>query len=205
MSNSRLLSYIDLSSAWNDRNGNISSIVIHHAAGVCSLEDFSAILRQPIAVSWHYGIANDGKIGMYTEEQYRAWATGDDTVDNSCVSIMISNSSVGNSWPISNAAYDSLLYLLQDICQRNEIIKLTYTGRLQGSNLLLHRWFKDVPCPGNYLVSKIPNIIQTVNQRLQSNYSLPYFWNDSVGLTAYDADVLGTTDIPQELISNDRS
>lgn len=203
MSNSRLLSYIDLSGGWDTRASEISRIVIHHSAGVCTLENFSSICRTPMSISWHYGIANDGKIGMYVEEQYRAWAIGDDTVDNTCVSIMISNSSISNSWPISNAAYDSLLYLLQDICQRNNITRLTYTGKLQGSNLILHRWFKDVPCPGDYLVSKIPNIIQTVNQRLQSNYSLPYFWNDSVGLTAYDADVLGTTELPQELISND--
>lgn len=203
MSNSRLLSYIDLSGGWDTRTNSISSIVIHHSASVCTLENFSSICRTPMSISWHYGISDDGRIGMYVEEQYRAWATGDDITDNSCVSIMISNSSVGSSWPISNAAYDALLYLLQDICQRNDITKLTYTGRLQGSNLILHRWFKDVPCPGDYLVSKIPNIIQTVNQRLQSNYTLPYFWNDSVGLTAYDADVLGTTEIPQELISND--
>jgi nucleoid-associated protein YgaU len=52
-----------------------------------------------------------------------------------------------------------------DICQRNGIEKLNYTGDKSG-NLTMHKWFAATGCPGPYLESKFPYIAEEVNKRL---------------------------------------
>lgn len=170
MSNSPLATYIDTSTGnWNYRpSPTISRITIHHAAGIASMETFSAILRSGRECSWNYAIANDGTIGLFVDESHRAWTSSSAANDNIAVTIEVSNSEVGGNWPVSDAAYESILKLCTDICRRNNITKLTYTGQLSGSNLTMHQWFASTACPGEYLKSKFPSIAATVNARLAS-------------------------------------
>ena len=171
MSNSSLATYIDTgSNNWNYRNQPISRITIHHCAGVCSLESLSSIIRSR-EVSYNYGIDNSGRIGLYVDESHRAWTSSSPSNDHMAVTIEVSNSSVGGDWPVSNAAYASLLNLCEDICRRNGIRALTYTGRLEGSNLTMHQWFANTACPGPYLKARFPAIASEVNRRLGSSTS----------------------------------
>lgn len=173
MSNSSLATYRDTSTGnWNYRNQPITRITIHHAAGVCNMSSFSSILRSGRSVSWNYAIGNDGTIGLFVDESHRAWTSSSPDNDHRAITIEVSNSSTGGNWPVSPSAYNALLKLCEDICRRNNIKKLTYTGQLQGSNLTLHQWFSNTACPGPYLKSKIPEIAKTVNQRLGSPNSL---------------------------------
>ncbi|MBU0279366.1 lysozyme, partial [Gemella sp. zg-1178] len=62
--------------------------------------------------------------------------------------------------------------LCVDICSRNGINKLEYTGDTTG-NLTKHEWFAPTNCPGPYLGSKFPYIAAEVNKRLSGQASTP--------------------------------
>lgn len=172
MSNSALTTYQDTSTGnWNYRDDSISRITVHHSASIMTLENFSALLRTDLQVSWNYAIDNSGRIGLYVDESHRSWCSSSPENDHKAVTIMVSNSDTTSDWPISAAAYESLKKLMLDICERNNIDKLTYTGRLQGSNLTLHKWFTSTICPGPYIESKIPELVRSINSSIQSNSS----------------------------------
>ena len=52
-----------------------------------------------------------------------------------------------------------------DICQRNNIPVINYTGDARG-NLTMHSFFSATACPGPYLKSKFPYIADEINKRL---------------------------------------
>lgn len=201
MSNSSLAVYIDTNTEnCAPRAYKITRISIHHAAGVCSLEQFSSILRYSDA-SWNYGISNDGKIGLYVDEAYRAYTSCNYDNDNRAVTIEVSNSACGDEWPISEQAYQALVLLCEDICRRNNIEKLTYTGALEGSNVTLHQWFWATLCPGPYLKSKIPNLVADVNARLSLPSKITEY--DPSNPTAYDTAICGSVEANQALVDTD--
>lgn len=203
MSISPLVSYTDFKScdgAWNYRasskynpSGKITKITVHHAAGVTSLQGFSSTLKAAAkrkangertrSVSWNYAIDTKGNIGVYVDECNRAWTSSSPSNDYQAVTIEVSNSSTGGNWPVSDASFQALLNLCEDICRRNGIAALTYTGKVAGSNLTRHDWFENKLCPGPYLGSKFPEIVATVNKRLGG----PATYDASkISSTAYD-------------------
>jgi len=145
--NSPLVTYTKLSPFKNSpRNQPISKIIIHHMAGVASVESFGTIVTTPgREMSANYAIGNDGRIGLYCPEEDRCWCSSSAWVDNRGIAIEVSNSKLGEPWPISKKAWDSMIALCADICKRNNIPKLTYTGDKEGS-LCFHRWFAPTGC-----------------------------------------------------------
>lgn len=183
MSNSNLVSYIDSgSSNYNERTGPISKITIHHAAGkLLTLQQFSNIMHSPNReVSWNYAIAYDGSIGLFIPEKYRAWTTSNRDNDMIAITIEVSNSTNDEPWPISNESYKSLINLCEDICRRNNIKAIQYTGDKSG-NLTMHKWFASTGCPGPTLSTKFPEIMQEVNKRLGQPSTLQYITNPITG------------------------
>ena len=85
--------------------------------------------------------------------------------DNRAVNIEVANCATGGDWPVSSAAYNRLIDLCVDICQRNGIKALNYTGDADG-NLTEHRMFMATACPGPYLHERMPQIAAAVNARL---------------------------------------
>lgn len=145
--NSPLVSYTKLSPFKNSpRNQPISKIIIHHTAGVVSVESFGAIVTAPgREMSANYAIGNDGRIGLYCPEEDRCWCSSSAWVDHRGIAIEVSNSKLGEPWPISKKAWDSMIALCADICKRNNIPKMTYTGDKDGV-LCFHRWFAATGC-----------------------------------------------------------
>lgn len=182
MSNSNLVSYVDSgSSNYNQRTGPISKITIHHAAGKLTLQQFSNIMHSPSReVSWNYAIAYDGSIGLFIPESYRAWTTSNRDNDMVAITIEVSNSSNGEPWPISDESYKSLINLCEDICRRNNITAIKYTGDKSG-NLTMHKWFASTGCPGTTLSAKFPEIMNEVNKRLGQPCTLQYVTNPLTG------------------------
>lgn len=169
MSNSGLVNYIRISpNKTSPRNGRIKNIVIHHMAGNLTVETcgnvFAPSSRQ---ASSNYGIGSDGRVGMYVEEKDRAWTTGN-KIDHSSVTIEVADDKIGGGWHSSDKAMASLVNLCVDICKRNGIKKLNYTGNKSG-NLLMHKWYQATDCPGAYLESKFPWIASEVNKKLSGN------------------------------------
>ena len=177
MSNSSLVNYTKLSPNCSSRTGKISKITIHHMAGNLSVEacanEFQNTSRQ---ASSNYGVGTDGRIGLYVEESCRAWTSSNRDNDNIAVTIEVANDSRDPDWHVSDKALESTIALCADICQRNGIAELNYTGDKSG-NLTLHRFFASTLCPGPYLESKIPYIVSEVNKRLSTGADTPQVEN----------------------------
>lgn len=70
-------------------------------------------------------------------------------------------------WHVSGEAYEKLLELCTDICRRNGIEELRYTGGTDG-NLTLHKMFSsETECPGPYLERRMGEIAAEVTRRLR--------------------------------------
>ena len=169
MSNSPLVAYTKLSPHKRDRNGNkISKITIHHAAVVdASLQGLGNGFSGSRVASSNYGIDSDGNVGMYVEEQYRAITSSNTANDSVAVTIEVMNCKGSPNWEVSDKALEALIELCVDICKRNGIAKLNFTGDKSG-NLTMHKMFAATACPGPYLQGKFPYIANEVNRRLSA-------------------------------------
>ena len=167
MSNSSLISYTKISpNRTSPRKKPIRKITIHHMAGNLTVEQCGAVFAPTSRkASSNYGIGTDGRIGMYVEEKDRAWTSSSPDNDNQAVTIEVANNTSGPNWTVSDKAMASLIDLCVDICKRNGIQRLNFTGDKTG-NLTMHCYFKSTLCPGPYLKSKFPYIASEVNKRL---------------------------------------
>lgn len=169
MSNSSLVQYTRISpNSNNPRNHKIDKITIHHTAGVVSVETLGEIFASSSRqASSNYGIGSDGRIAMYVEEKNRSWCSSSWDNDQRAITIEVSNSSAGGNWQVSDYVLSRLIELCVDICKRNGIERLNFTGDANG-NLTMHRYFANTSCPGDYLASKFPYIAEEVNKRLKT-------------------------------------
>lgn len=172
MSNSSLVSYIKLSPNYSVvENKKNKKIAIHHMAGNCSIETCGNIFANPARkASSNYGIGTDGRIGMYVEEKHRSWCTSSRALDGEAITIEVANDGGRPNWHVSDKALAALIDLCTDICKRNGIEKLVYTGDKTG-NLMKHEWYANTTCPGPYLGGKFPYIAEEVNKRLAGQSS----------------------------------
>jgi hypothetical protein len=177
MSNSNLVNYTKISPHSNPRNKPIQKITIHHMAGNLSVETCGQVFQTKRASS-NYGIGSDGRVGMYVEEHNRAWTSSNADNDHQAVTIEVANDTLGGDWHVSDKALSKLIELCTDVCKRNGIKQLNFTGDKTG-NLTMHKWFTVTNCPGAYLESKFPHIASEVNKRLTQK--LPQSVEYSVG------------------------
>lgn len=173
-SNSSLISYAYLSpNADFPRTQEIDTITIHHMAGNLSLEKVGELFsKRDYNASSNYAIDSQGNIGLFVEEANRAWSSSNRENDNKAITIEVANDDEANGqWHVSRNAFDSLVDLCVDICRRNNIDKLVYTGDTQG-NVTLHSMFSDeTDCPGPYLTNQIPQLVNRVNVELANGQS----------------------------------
>ena len=179
MSNSKLVVYTKLSPhCTKPRQGKIKGISIHTMAGPGSVEGCGQVFQTSEASS-HYGIGPDGRIGQYVLEENRAWCCSH-KVDHQVVTIEVSSiQSYEEPYECTAAAFESLIDLCVDICQRNGIKKLiwkegkqycpAFTGNWAVCNMVPHRYTTDKgkSCPGDYLFGKYGEIAERVNARLK--------------------------------------
>lgn len=178
MSNSKLVSYTKISPNSSARTAPISKITIHHMAGNLSVENCGNIFASPSRqASSNYGIGSDGRIALYVDESRRAWTSSNRDNDNVAVTIEVANCGGAPNWPISDKAMEALIALCADICKRNKITRLNYTGDKNG-NLTRHNMFAATGCPGPYLQSKFPYIAERVNSQLTTIYRVRKSWDD---------------------------
>lgn len=157
------------------RNHVIDTITIHCVVGQLSVESLGAGFATTARnASSNYGIGYDGRIGMYVEEKDRSWCSSNRNNDNRAITIEVASD---NTYPyaVNEAAYKSLINLLVDICQRNNIKNLLWQndksliGQIDKQNMTVHRWFANTECPGEYLYSRHTQIASEVNARLGSD------------------------------------
>jgi hypothetical protein len=169
MANSPLVTYKRISpNSSNPRKSKIKKITIHHMGGSLSVETCGEIFADPARqASSNYAIDINGKVGLYVEEKNRAWTSSNADNDNQAVTIEVANDRIGGNWHVSDKVLTKLIDLCVDICERNGIEKLVFTGDAKG-NLTMHKYFANTICPGAYLESKFPYIANEVNKRLSN-------------------------------------
>ena len=125
----------------------ISKITIHHMAGNLSIETCGNVFLNPNKqASSNYGIGSDGRIACYVEEENHPWTSANWENDDRAITIEVANSESGGDWPISQAAYASLISLCADICNRYGIY--SYYDGTPSATLTEHCMFVATNCPG---------------------------------------------------------
>ena len=166
MSNSPLVDIEMITQNKTPRTAKIDTITIHHMATISTAQACAAsFLPSARKASANYCIGNDGDVALSVPEDYRSWCSSSYENDNRAITIEVSNDGRWPDWHVGDVAMEKLLELCVDICQRNGIERLNYTGDTTG-NLTMHKWFQSTLCPGPYLESKFPWIAEEVNRRL---------------------------------------
>ena len=89
--------------------------------------------------SSNYGIGSDGRVGLYVDEANRSWCSSSPDNDHQAITIEVANDVIGGNWHVSDVALAKLIDLCVDICERNGINRLVFTGNASG-NLTLHNY-----------------------------------------------------------------
>lgn len=184
MSNSPLVTYTNLSpNKTSPRNHVIDTITIHCIVGQWTAKQgCDYFSKSSIKASPNYVVGKDGSIGLCVEEKDRSWCTGATNPiyingisgaqnDHRAITIEVA-SDISHPYAVTNAAYEALINLLVDICQRNNIKQLlwkndkTLVGQTDKQNMTAHRWFANKTCPGDYLYNRFGDIAEKVNQKL---------------------------------------
>ena len=194
MSYSPLVDYVKLTHNCNKpRKYPISVITIHHMAGNLDVETCGRLFSGTRQASSNYAIGTDGRIACYVEEENRAWTSSSAENDHKAITIEVANDQIGGNWHVGDLALQRLIELCVDICQRNNIKELVFTGDIKG-NVTLHKWFAATACPGPYLESKIPYVVEEVNKALRNGGktvdNTPDKWAESAVDFALDNDII---------------
>lgn len=166
MSRSPLAKTVMLSNNYNKMLNKVNrKITIHHMAGNLTFNQLSNTFANRKCSS-NYAIDSNGKVGLFVEEEKRSWASASYANDSQAVTIEVANNSGAPNWTISDKAMKTLIDLCVDICQRNNIKELIFTGDKNGT-LTYHYMFCATACPGPYIKSKTSYICDEVNKRLK--------------------------------------
>lgn len=156
-----------------NKEGKITKITVHHMAGIMTADDCAKMhLNSDRKASANYYIGKLGEIAAGVPESRRAWTSSNAANDYKAVTIEVSNNMNGEPWEVSAASWSSLIALCTDICVRNGIKRLDYTGDSSG-NLTTHNMFAKTACPGTYLMSKMKELARLVNLNLSADEKEP--------------------------------
>ena len=164
-----------------NRNHAIDTITIHCFVGQVTAKRGCEVF-QPSSkgASCNYVVGYDGSIGLCVEEKDRSWCTGGykkvngisgSSNDYQAVTIEVA-CEAKHPYAITEKAMAALIELCTDICRRNGIKKLLWSGdkNLVGNpakqNLTVHRWFANKACPGDYIYQRLGDIAAKVNAKL---------------------------------------
>ena len=166
MAISEMTTYTSLTDHMDEGRGGkkIDKIFIHHAAGFYTMEEMADLFKTR-AASAHYGV-KEKEIGCFVDESNTAWHCYSDEYNPRSIGIeLVNDQKAEGNWHVSDVTLETGIKLTADICRRNGIEKLVYTGDLSG-NLCMHCWTRDTECPGGYLKGKFEYIAAEVNKLL---------------------------------------
>lgn len=138
------------------KNFKIEEITVHHAAGVITLDTLKKVLADR-NISSTYGL-RDTDVRQFVLEENTPWTNSQEAANSRAVTIEVCNSEGAPDWPVSAESYETLIELIYDIAKRNDLLPL-----VKGVSLTWHRMYSNTACPGNYLFSRLDNIVTQVN------------------------------------------
>ncbi len=174
-----------------NRNHAIDTITIHCLVGQVTAKRGCEVFQPSNEqASCNYVVGYDGSIGLCVEEKDRSWCTGGYTKDAKENKVPIRVNGISGSsndyqavtievacdathpYAITEKAMAALIELCADICRRNGIKKLLWSGdkslvgKPSKQNMTVHRWFANKACPGDYIYQRLPDIAAKVNAKL---------------------------------------
>lgn len=168
MSNSPLIDGVLLTDNYSSpRKHKIDRITPHYMAwytdGRTCCESFLPASRKASA---NYCIGKDGDIWLNVEEKNRAWTSSSSYNDNRAITIECANYMDADRYGmLPDKTWDSLVRLCVDICQRNDIPYINYTGDDNG-NLTKHKWYGSTDCPGPWFDNHFNDLAEQINRAL---------------------------------------
>lgn len=130
------------------RTHNIDTITPHTIAGNMTAENCARMFAgNTTQASSNYIIGSDGKIAMSVEEKNRSWCSSNADNDQRAITIEVAATQTTEPFPCTQAAWNSLVDLCVDICERNNIPELRWKadkaliGQVERQNITVHRWF----------------------------------------------------------------
>ncbi|MBB1023345.1 MULTISPECIES: peptidoglycan recognition protein family protein [unclassified Dietzia] len=124
------------------RNGRrIDKVVIHHNAGVLTVDQIYNVWLQRVA-SAHYQVESNGWIGQLVWDRDTAWHAANTFINETSIGIEVSNSGGAPGWPIDPRAVENAARLTASICRF-----FTLGRPVDGLNVRWHREFTSTSCP----------------------------------------------------------
>ena len=150
------------------RDGNkVCKITPHQMAGKLTGKQCAVnVFQKNNWASANYCIGYQGDLVCNVLEENRAYTSSSRWNDDRAITIEISNSANGTD-KITEASWNTLVNLCVDICQRYNF-RLEYTGTKEGT-LTTHDMYAKKNCPGAYIKSRLNELVNTVNSRLDQN------------------------------------
>lgn len=176
MSNSSLVTYTKISpNRTSPRTHAIDTITIHCLVGQWTAKQIGDYFANSnVQASPNYGVGKDGSIALCVPECDRSWCTSSRANDHRAVTVEVASDTT-HPYAVTDAAYQTLIRLVADVCQRNGIKKLVWStdkttrvNHLNGCNMTVHRDYANKACPGEYLYSRHGQIADAVNAILNS-------------------------------------
>lgn len=174
MSYSSLVSYYRLTKNHGSREGNrIEGFAIHCFVGQVSarrgVDYFAETDRDASA---NYVVGYDGQIGCSVDDELRSWCTSNG-IDKKIITIEMA-CDASHPYAVTSEAYAALIKLLADRCRAHGIPRLMWhedkaaalRWDLSHQNLVVHRWYDNKACPGDYLYNLHYQIAEQVNALL---------------------------------------
>lgn len=179
--NSPLVNYTLLSPNHGGQRGHkIDTITIHCVVGQLTAAGIASCFQGSRQASCNYGVGKDGDISLVVEEKNRSWCSSNRFNDDRAITIEVASDMTDPYW-VTDAAFDSVIKLVADICKRNDIKKLVWStnknervNHLNGCNMTVHRDYANKSCPGNYLYSRMGEIAEKVNEILEEENTMRY-------------------------------
>ncbi len=180
MSNSSLATYTNISeNKTSPRNATIDTVSVHVVVAQWTAQQTVDYL-QPSSkkASCNYAVGKDGSIAIGVQEKDRSWCTSDSSNDHRAITIEVASDTT-DPYAVTDAAYNALVKLLVDICQRNPALSgglkwqgdKDLIGTVSKQNMTVHRWFAAKACPGDYLYNLHGQIAADVNALLAGSSS----------------------------------
>lgn len=181
-------------------NHKIERLTVHCVVGRASAEQIANLRKfhDGKSASVNYIVGKNGEVVMQVPEDYRAWTSGSRDNDYRAITIEVSSDNF-HPYAFNDAEYKGLVELTVDIMKRNKKTKLVFIAdkttalnyQVKDNEMLItfHRWFQATACPGDWFISKCPEFVKTVNDRLGNEQSQPEPQPEPVNNTWYKVQV----------------
>lgn len=198
------ISYTNLSpNNSGKRTHVIDTITPHCVVGQWTAKQIAdSFLNPKRQASCNLGIGKDGDISLCVPITDRSWCSSNRANDQRSVTIECA-SDITHPYKMNEKVIESLINVMYELCRatkRTKIIllptkeqRINYQPKSNEMKITFHRDFANKACPGDYLVSLMPEIVGKVNAMLY-----PTIYRVQTGAFRYKENALALKDTLKE-------